>query len=88
MYASDFSMQQGLVHENCDVEDESSCEHSDECSDDAVDASAGGVLKRIPLALWDFGQCDAKKCSGRKLCRFGKVKLLKVSEKFHGIILR
>lgn len=43
---------------------------------------------RATLNLWDFGQCDAKKCSGRKLHRLGKVRLLRTNKKFHGIILR
>jgi len=41
----------------------------------------------VTLAMWDFGQCDAKKCSGRKLSRLGYVKNLEFSKRFNGIVL-
>ncbi|PKY44937.1 DUF367-domain-containing protein [Rhizophagus irregularis] len=41
----------------------------------------------MPLGMWDFEHCDPKKCSGKKLVRFGIVKELKVSTRFRGIVL-
>jgi len=41
----------------------------------------------LRLAMWDFGQCDAKKCSGRKLVRLGFVRQLDIRGKFSGIVL-
>lgn len=37
--------------------------------------------------MWDFEQCDPKRCSGRKLVRLGITKLLRLNESFGGIVL-
>ena len=37
--------------------------------------------------MWDFGQCDSKRCTGRKLCRFGLVRALPTSAHFPGVVL-
>ncbi|KAL6867674.1 hypothetical protein ACP4OV_015698 [Aristida adscensionis] len=42
---------------------------------------------RIQLAMWDFEQCDAKRCTGRKLSRFGLLKELRVTNGFGGVVL-
>ncbi|KAJ8976900.1 hypothetical protein NQ317_014071 [Molorchus minor] len=44
-------------------------------------------LPEFPVAMWDFNQCDPKKCSGRKLARLKLVKPLKVKQRFQGIVL-
>ncbi|WVZ55820.1 hypothetical protein U9M48_006430 [Paspalum notatum var. saurae] len=52
--------------------------------EDTEDESKGS---RIQLAMWDFGQCDAKRCTGRKLSRFGFLKELRVTNGFGGVVL-
>ncbi|KAA3679735.1 methyltransferase-like protein 6 [Paragonimus westermani] len=37
--------------------------------------------------MWDFEQCDRRRCSGRKLVRFGLTKLLRLNEGFGGVVL-
>lgn len=39
------------------------------------------------LAMFDFNQCDPKKCSGRKLYRMGLLRIQKLGLKFPGLIL-
>lgn len=49
-------------------EEESGTEGSDE--------GAGNDKLKISLAMWDFGQCDIRKCTGRKLMRLGYFELI------------
>jgi len=37
--------------------------------------------------MWDFGQCDSKKCSGQKLARLGYLKEIAIAQRFRGLVL-
>ena len=43
--------------------------------------------QKIKIAMWDFNHCDPKRCTGRKLSREKKIRILKPYQKFQGIIL-
>jgi hypothetical protein len=56
---------------------------------DAESTTSASSTQLVPLklAMWDFGQCDSKKCTGRKLARLSALKELRVSQGWAGVIL-
>jgi pre-rRNA-processing protein TSR3 len=53
------------------------CEPCDDSCDEPV----------LQLSMWEFGQCDPKRCTGRKLHRFGLIKVLPTQAFHPGIVL-
>lgn len=64
-------------------------EHAgDEIGDERGRRARSTEFGGVRLAMWDFCQCDSKRCSGRKLLRLGVVQLLPLSRRlFPGIVL-
>jgi pre-rRNA-processing protein TSR3 len=55
---------------------------------EASDAEASHAKSNLIIGMWDFDQCDPKKCSGRKLARLNLIKEYKVGgHKHRGIVL-
>ncbi|XP_055351768.1 18S rRNA aminocarboxypropyltransferase-like [Paramacrobiotus metropolitanus] len=77
------------LHQRSGAHDsDSASEHSaaDDVEQDTEAFWSPGNLP-VPLAMWDFDQCDPKRCTGRKLSRLRYVRRLQLRDRFPGILL-
>ncbi|KIV96140.1 hypothetical protein PV10_00044 [Exophiala mesophila] len=53
------------------------------------DGDSSGATERPPFkaACWDFGHCDAKRCSGKRLMHFGMMRELPIGQKHPGVVI-
>jgi len=51
-------------------------------------ATGGDRSLTVPIAMWDFQQCDSKRCTGRKLARLHMIQTLSLAgSSWRGVIL-
>lgn len=76
------------------ISNTSSCSNSS--SSDEYNSTTGGYVDSLDraldvrLSMWDFGQCDSKRCTGRKLSRLGMISTLAIGGGgggFRGLVL-
>jgi len=70
-----------------DLSFDSAEEDTEASSSEETDQITKVCMPDFPVSMWDLGQCDPKKCTGRKLYRFKLLNILKPSQRFTGIVL-
>lgn len=67
--------------------EEHDTDSNEQSNDDDDEAEFAEFKVPFRVAMWDVGQCDPKRCTGRKLSRFRMIETLRLGTRFNGIIL-
>ena len=51
------------------------------------DESSSHTKPSFKAACWDLEHCDPKRCSGKRLKRFGLMRELAIGQKFPGVVI-
>ncbi|OWA51951.1 Ribosome biogenesis protein TSR3-like protein [Hypsibius exemplaris] len=81
--STDDSVEEG----ECDEEESGKSDVEDVAEEELNEAFWAPSKLPFPLAMWDFDQCDPKRCTGRKLSRLGYVRRMTVKDRFSGVVL-
>ncbi|CAJ0916892.1 unnamed protein product, partial [Mesorhabditis belari] len=60
---------------------------SDDDLSGGSDADSQVTQTTVKLGMYDFNQCDPKRCSGRRLVRFGLIDEIRLGTRFPGLML-
>ncbi|MCJ1311441.1 ribosome biogenesis protein tsr3 [Agyrium rufum] len=56
-------------------------------ADRDIDGGHVSTKPSFKAACWDLGHCDAKRCSGKRLMRFGQMREMSVGQRHNGVVI-
>lgn len=66
---------------------ETYCRETGNDGEDGGDEASNNPLQGLHLRMWDFAQCDPKRCTGARLAKRGKFQRMNLKQHFRGLVL-